>query len=120
MGTALRVYSYPEGERVRLAAYGQEPQQDATVRGYNWRDRTYTVQVDECRDGYHDVRFVPEGQIMGAVLEYHPHPAGDIYVVGCAYCEREREAGVTFFPRHVPSVRCQSGKRPHCTCDTCF
>jgi hypothetical protein len=23
-------------------------------------------------------------------------------------------------PRHQPSQRCESGKRPHCTCDTCF
>ena len=25
-----------------------------------------------------------------------------------------------FAPRHKPSDRCQSGKHPHCTCDTCF
>lgn len=25
-----------------------------------------------------------------------------------------------FAPRHKPSSRCQSGKHPHCTCDTCF
>lgn len=25
-----------------------------------------------------------------------------------------------FAPNHRPSDRCQSGKRPHCTCDTCF
>lgn len=23
-------------------------------------------------------------------------------------------------PRHKASPRCQSGKHPHCTCDTCF
>ena len=23
-------------------------------------------------------------------------------------------------PRHNASVHCESGKRPHCTCDTCF
>lgn len=23
-------------------------------------------------------------------------------------------------PSHEPSSRCQSGKRAHCTCDTCF
>lgn len=23
-------------------------------------------------------------------------------------------------PRYNPSERCESGKRPHCTCDTCF
>ncbi len=25
-----------------------------------------------------------------------------------------------FAPAHKASPRCQSGKRPHCTCDTCF
>ena len=25
-----------------------------------------------------------------------------------------------FAPRHKASSRCQSGKHPHCTCDTCF
>lgn len=23
-------------------------------------------------------------------------------------------------PRRTPSSRCESGKRPYCTCDTCF
>jgi hypothetical protein len=34
---------------------------------------------------------------------------------GCAAIERG-EMG----PRHQPSPRCESGKHPHCTCDTCF
>ena len=25
-----------------------------------------------------------------------------------------------FAPSHKPSDRCESGKRPHCTCDVCF
>ena len=25
-----------------------------------------------------------------------------------------------FAPSHKPSHKCESGKRPHCTCDTCF
>jgi len=31
-------------------------------------------------------------------------------------------SGVTivFAPRHKPSDRCESGKHPHCTCDSCF
>lgn len=27
---------------------------------------------------------------------------------------------VPFAPRHRASNRCESGKRPHCTCDVCF
>lgn len=36
----------------------------------------------------------------------------------CAYCDKYR--GTTMFPSHQASERCESGKRPHCTCDTCF
>lgn len=25
-----------------------------------------------------------------------------------------------FYPRHTAMVSCQSGRHPHCTCDTCF
>ena len=25
-----------------------------------------------------------------------------------------------FMPRHKPGARCQSGRRPHCTCPTCW
>lgn len=38
----------------------------------------------------------------------------------CAYCDREREAGNSFFPSHTASTRCRSGSHNHCTCDTCF
>src|SRR5689334_12274676 len=38
----------------------------------------------------------------------------------CAYCDRERDAGVNFHPSHDASDRCESGKHPHCSCDTCF
>ncbi len=27
---------------------------------------------------------------------------------------------IIFAPPHKPSDRCESGKRPHCTCDICF
>ena len=42
------------------------------------------------------------------------------YWDGCAYCEREKANGCTFFPPHNASARCRSGRRAHCTCDTCF
>lgn len=38
----------------------------------------------------------------------------------CAYCDREREAGNSFFPPHTARWRCQSGRYNHCTCDGCF
>ncbi|HEX7784769.1 MAG TPA: hypothetical protein VF653_00980 [Methylomirabilota bacterium] len=50
----------------------------------------------------------------------------------CAYCQAEQYAylgqlaydgeapRLQHAPSHKPSDRCESGKRPHCTCDTCF
>jgi hypothetical protein len=44
----------------------------------------------------------------------------------CPMCQREYYArpdtmpSDVFAPRHKASSRCQSGKRAHCTCDTCF
>lgn len=36
----------------------------------------------------------------------------------CAFCdEHERDK---MMPGHSASTLCQSGKRDHCTCDTCF
>jgi len=37
---------------------------------------------------------------------------------GCPTCA-ELARG-SFGPSHDPSPRCESGKRPHCTCDVCF
>jgi len=41
-----------------------------------------------------------------------------------AYFYPKLKLGVMFTsihaPRHKPSNRCESGQRPHCTCDTCF
>lgn len=37
---------------------------------------------------------------------------------GCETCA-ELARG-SFGPSHDPSPRCESGKRPHCTCDICF
>lgn len=35
----------------------------------------------------------------------------------CAYCATINDKGA---PMHDASPRCESGKRLHCTCDTCF
>jgi hypothetical protein len=44
----------------------------------------------------------------------------------CAFCQREVYAATdkmpedVFAPRHKALETCRSGRRPHCTCDTCF
>lgn len=44
-------------------------------------------------------------------------PTRDYGWTWCEKCGRWMARGG---PDHDPSPRCQSGKRPHCTCDTCF
>lgn len=36
----------------------------------------------------------------------------------CVYCDMWGDDQM--MPRHTASARCESGKRNHCTCDTCF
>ncbi len=40
----------------------------------------------------------------------------------CPYCREwyEHPTGNPAAPRHQASASCESGKRPHCTCDTCW
>jgi hypothetical protein len=40
-------------------------------------------------------------------------------VPGCPTCDRDPE-GRALMPPHDASDRCESGKHPHCSCDTCF
>jgi len=47
--------------------------------------------------------------------EYNKAPPGE-----CAYCDRERASGNSFHPPHEASRNCCSGRRNHCSCDTCF
>lgn len=45
------------------------------------------------------------------------------YIVpGCKGCQEffEHPTVDPFAPRHKASDSCESGKYPHCTCDTCF
>jgi hypothetical protein len=38
----------------------------------------------------------------------------------CLYCDEIRARKERMYPPHDASVRCESGKRPHCSCDVCF
>jgi hypothetical protein len=40
--------------------------------------------------------------------------------LGCAPWYEATNPVHVFAPGHKPSARCESGQRPHCTCDTCF
>lgn len=43
-------------------------------------------------------------------------------VDACSYCQREKaeRRGTSPMPNHFASPNCESGKRDHCTCDTCY
>jgi len=45
-------------------------------------------------------------------------------VLGCVGCKPFYDwQGLPvdlYAPRHKASTRCESGKKPHCTCDRCF
>jgi len=45
---------------------------------------------------------------------------GKPFPADLAPCQQCISIGDGFGPRHEASRRCESGKRPHCTCDTCF
>jgi len=60
------------------------------------------------------------GQEVAPNLPTDPIPArrrrvGDLACVFCA-----RYGADPMSPPHDASTRCESGKRDHCTCDTCF
>lgn len=48
-----------------------------------------------------------------AAIEAYRRPPGE-----CSYCDEHRNDSM--MPSHTASSRCESGKRPHCTCDTCY
>lgn len=49
-----------------------------------------------------------------------PHPKHNHYrpLGECTYCDAHRSDPM--MPCHVASKNCESGKRNHCTCDTCY
>lgn len=57
----------------------------------------------------------PKTLLRGDTARRHQLPPGQ-----CSYCDAERRDRSTFHPAHDPSPNCQSGKRPHCSCDVCF
>lgn len=43
----------------------------------------------------------------------HRRPRGE-----CAHCDKHGDESM--MPSHDASKDCESGKHPHCTCDTCY
>ncbi len=57
----------------------------------------------------------------GTVVEARfPDGRRRTYHLGCVKCLVIAVEGDVDAPRHEPKPTCESGKRPHCTCDFCY
>jgi hypothetical protein len=70
--------------------------------------------IDPETDDWSDAHYCGECGMNHAFPGQHPRRKT---VEGCPMCE---QIGTGFGPSHDASPRCESGKRPHCTCSTCF
>lgn len=54
--------------------------------------------------------------------EHGKYTVGDLvrFYDGCKFCDRMKTQQSNFFPPHRPNPTCESGEKPHCTCDGCF
>lgn len=73
----------------------------------------------DCGDPAHDPRrnrpvnlLESVNALRGPSLRRQKLAAGE-----CSYCDRETS---DFHPPHDASPNCESGKRSHCSCETCF
>ena len=44
----------------------------------------------------------------------------DKIIENCEYCKEIKKREITFYPEHFAKPWCRSGKKEHCTCDSCF
>ena len=89
---------------------------------------TYVIKfsIDFCGD-YGTAEIVadeePDSHELWEMALDHFQPEAEVIEViddeedDCKLCEDYREQGG---PPHEPSPRCESGQRPHCSCDRCF
>jgi len=91
---------------------------------------TYHLEIQDRWGGWHQDElggsvnsFPTKEEALAMVEELRPDflPGAIFRVVegSCPTCV-EIKANGGFGPRHNASTRCESGKYPHCTCDTCF
>lgn len=92
-----------------------------------WRDDLFAIFGDLAVEAvtlrapiYRAAYGIDGGILVTDPAVYASWPARTDRVVGCDYCRRLALAREDFAPRHTASDRCRSGKRAHCTCDTCF
>lgn len=99
---------------VAVEGYSNEVVLDLTSEEHVGLADTLRIETSRCVDGIE--QFIdkdyksPEGY-KGVTMLIRCTESDD--------CNFRRSAR-GFAPSHAASPRCQSGKRPHCTCDTCF
>lgn len=67
------------------------------------------------RETFAPTKADPQTLLRGHAKRRHKLPHGE-----CQYCDAERRDRSEFHPAHDASPNCQSGQRPHCSCDACF
>ena len=75
-------------------------------------------RLADVRELYRRGEATPEDVLAATAAATAPHISP--FVDGCSACDTIKTAPSQFGPRHFASDRCESGKRNHCTCDTCF
>jgi|DEB0MinimDraft_6_1074348.scaffolds.fasta_scaffold02773_15 hypothetical protein len=77
-------------------------------------------------------RNAQDGAVMATAKsgkEYRYLPVGDleiqrsrynVFVAGCPSCDARKDGTDPHGPAHEASDRCESHRRPHCSCDRCY
>ncbi|TXH51333.1 MAG: hypothetical protein E6Q97_18740 [Desulfurellales bacterium] len=110
---AVGEHQYYLCEGLLLALRGKGPSHTAYIGA-----RITTALKSELPYSPHILELLRLGMIeLGLPLpRRHLLPPGE-----CQACDTERYlTGTAYCPSHDPSPNCKSGKRPHCSCDTCF
>jgi hypothetical protein len=79
-----------------------------------WTQRTL---FEDYRDAREATELLESLQPTVDALHRERAIAAGTIAEGCTYCEQHWPG---MMPSHTASPRCQSGRRNHCTCDTCF
>lgn len=99
---------------LRIEGYNNKVVIDLTAEEHGALADTLAIESSNLLDGLSQMRdseYRSEEDVIGVSLLIRCTESED-----CNY----RRPAVGIGPRHKASDFCRSGKRPHCTCDTCF
>ena len=89
---------------------------DTDINSYAHHAKVYADGHPRCEETVEPINL---GDEVGVRVTF-TDGAVAVYATGCEACAAERGRRENFFPSHVASQSCESGRRAHCTCDRCF